>query len=126
MRLYEQQTQPAQDYNFGCPTRIHFEVDYFQPINNDLFYFVSLSSLYNFADNNTLSAFTTTVSTLIKILGSESEIAIDWFKENKMVVNPHKFQAIILDKRKREHTDERITVQNQQIKVVLSVKLLGL
>ena len=87
---------------------------------------MALSSLYNFAYNNTLSAFATTVSTLIKILGSESKVAIDWFKKNKMVVNPNKFQAIILDKIKRDHTDERVTVQNQQIKVVSSVKLLGL
>ena len=43
-----------------------------------------------------------------------------------MVVNPDKFQAIILDKRKRDHTDERETVDNHQIKVVTSVKLLGL
>ena len=43
-----------------------------------------------------------------------------------MVVNPDNFQAIILDKRKRDHTDEHITVDNQQIKVVSSVKLLGL
>ena len=37
-----------------------------------------------------------------------------------------KFQAIILDKRKSDHTNERITVDNQQIKVVSSVKLLRL
>ena len=37
-----------------------------------------------------------------------------------MVVNPDKFQAIILDNRKRDHTNERITVDNQQIKVVSS------
>ena len=93
---------------------------------NDLFFFVVLASLYNFADDNTLSAFATTVSELIKILESESEVVIDWFKINKMVVNPDKFQAIILDKRKRDHTDEHITVDNQQIKVVSSVKHLGL
>ena len=55
---------------------------------NDLFFFVVLASLYNFAD------FATTVSELIKILESESEVAIDWFKINKMVVNPDKFQAL--------------------------------
>ena len=93
---------------------------------NDLFFFVALASLYNFADDNTLSAFTTTVSRLIKILESESEVGINWFKKNKMVVNRDKFQAIILDKQKRDHTDERITVDNQQIKVVSSLKLFGL
>ena len=91
-----------------------------------ILFFVVIASLYNFADDNTLSAFATTVSELIKILESESEVVIDWFKIHKMVVNPDKFQAIILDKRKRDHTDEHITVDNQQIKVVSSVKLLGL
>ena len=86
---------------------------------------MALASLYNFADDNTLSAFATTVSTLIKILESGSEVVIDWLKKNKMVVNPDKFQAIIFDKRKRDHTDERITVDSQQIKVVSSMKLLG-
>ena len=91
---------------------------------NDLFFFVA--SLYNFADVNILSAFATTVSRLIKILESESSVVVDWFKKNKMVVNPEKFQAIILDKGKRDHTDKCIAVDNQQIKVVSSVKLLGL
>ena len=54
---------------------------------NDIFFFVVLASLYNFADDNTLSAFATTVSELIKILESESEVVIDWFKINEMVVN---------------------------------------
>ena len=66
------------------------------------------------------------ISRLIKTLASECELVIDWFKKNKMVVNPNKYQAIILDKRKSVHTNERITVDNKQIKVVSSVKLLGL
>ena len=76
------------------------------------------ASLYNFADDNTLSAFATTVQRLIKILETKSEVVIDWFKKNNMVVNLDKFQAIILDKRKRDYTDERITVDSQKIKVV--------
>ena len=83
---------------------------------------MALASPYNFADDKALVAFATIVSRLIKILKSESEVVIDWFKKNKMAVNPDKFQAIILDKR---NTDERIAVDNQQIKVVSSVKILG-
>ena len=81
-----------------------------------------VASLYNFADDNTLPAFATTVSRLMKILESRSEVVIDWFKINKMVVYPDKFQKIILhkprilDKRKRDHTDEHTTVDNQQLK----------
>ena len=73
-----------------------------------------------------LSTFATTISRLIKILEFVSDVVIDWFKKNEMVVNSDKFQAIILDKRKRDHTDERITVDNYQIKIVSSVKLSGL
>ena len=43
-----------------------------------------------------------------------------------MVVSPDKFQAIILDNRKGDHTNERITADNRQIKHLPPVKLLGL
>ena len=43
-----------------------------------------------------------------------------------MAVNPDKFLATIFDKRKRGHTDQRITVDNQHIKIVSSMKRLGL
>ena len=73
---------------------------------------MALASLYNFADDNNLSAVVAIVSRLIKTLETESEVIIDWFKKNKTVANPDKFQTIILDKRKSDHTDERITVNN--------------
>ena len=77
---------------------------------NDLFFFVSNVSLHNFADDNTLSAFAETILELIDILQSGSEIVIDWFKNNKIIVNPNKFQAILLDKRKSGHTNQRVVV----------------
>ena len=41
-----------------------------------------------------------------------------------MTVNPDKFQAILLGKRKSNHTNQRFVVNNQNIKVVSSVELL--
>ena len=93
---------------------------------NNLFFFVSDVSLHNFADGNTISAFAETILELIEILQSGSEIVIDWFKNNKKIGNPDRFQAILLDKRKRDHTNQRIVVDNQNIKVVSSVELLGI
>ena len=63
---------------------------------NDLFFFGTLASLYKCADGNDLFAFATTVSRLLKILEPESEVIIDWFKKNKTLVNPGKFQEIII------------------------------
>ena len=78
---------------------------------------MALATLYNLVDDNTMSALAITVSRLIKILESESEVIKDWFKKNKMTVNPFKLQAITLDKRKSDHINESITVDNKQIKV---------
>ena len=105
------------------PQRPILEMILFNLSINDLFLFVTLASLYNFADDNTLSAFATIGSELIAMLEPESEVVLDWSKKYKMVVNSDKFQAVILDKRKSDHTNERMTVYNQQIKVVSSVKL---
>ena len=43
-----------------------------------------------------------------------------------VVTTVYKFQAIILHKRKRNHSDELVTVDNQQVKTVSPVKLLSL
>ena len=72
---------------------------------NDLFFFILIASVHNFADDNTLSAFAENVSKLINILQSESEVITDWFKKNQMIVNPDKFQVIIIDKKKGDHTN---------------------
>ena len=68
-----------------------------------MFFNLSNGSLHNFADENT--CFAETILDLIDILQSGSEIVIDWFKNNKMIVNPDKFQTILLDKRKSDHTN---------------------
>ena len=91
---------------------------------NDLFFFILIASVHNFADDNRLSAFAENVSKLINILQSESEVINDWFKKNQMMVNPDKFQVIIIDKKKGDHTNENLVFDNKQIKT--SAALLGI
>ena len=42
-----------------------------------------------------------------------------------MIVNPGKFQSIIFDKKKQNHTAEYISIDQKNIKTSSSVKLLG-
>ena len=91
---------------------------------NDFFYFVLVASAQNFADDNTVLTFAKTIENLISILESESEIAINWFKDNHMIVNPGKFQAIIIDKYKGNHTNQIRSKDQKEIKAVSKVKLL--
>ena len=93
---------------------------------NDLLFFILIASVHDFADDNTLSAFAETVSKLINILQSDSEVITDWFKKNQMIVNPDKFQIIILDKKKGDHTNENVVIDNKKIKTVPLVEFLGI
>jgi hypothetical protein len=66
---------------------------------NDLVYFIK-SDLANFADDNSISTAAKTIPDLISILEVESTKAIEWFRNNELIVNPEKFQAIIFKKAK--------------------------
>ena len=92
---------------------------------NYFFYFIDKASVHNFADDNSLSAFELNIKNLKLILESESKTAISWFQSNKMIVNPGKFQGIIIDKKKQNHTAEYISINQKNIKTSSSVKLLG-
>ena len=59
--------------------------------------------MYNFAGDNFLPAFAKTVAELKNTLQSYLEVIIKRFKNNKMIVNPEKFQAIILDIQKHDY-----------------------
>ena len=43
-----------------------------------------------------------------------------------MIVNPGKFEAIIIDKHKGNHTNQTINIDQKEIKAVSKVKLLGI
>ena len=90
---------------------------------NDFFFFLCNVSVHNFADVNTLSSFARTVKNLARILEYESSCAINWFRDNSMIFNPDKFKVILLDKRNSDlHLNENITVDNENIKVIFSLK----
>ena len=45
---------------------------------------------------------------------------------NEMVVNPNKFQAIVINKKRSDLKNTNFQVDNQVIKLVSSVELLGI
>lgn len=63
---------------------------------NNLFLFIKKSDLCNFADDSTIPAICKDLHHLIHILIEQSENAIAWFHNNNMIVNPGKFQPLIL------------------------------
>ena len=54
-------------------------------------------------------------------MDAEGELSVRWFRENEMVVNSVKFQAIILNRKETQETHKLII-----IKTTNSTKLLGI
>ena len=92
---------------------------------HDLFLCIKKSYLHNFADDNTITVTCNTLTGLLKTLEEESESTISWFKQNQMIVNADKFQAIILNKKESE-VKYKLAIDNNDIESTKSVKLLGI
>ena len=93
---------------------------------NDLYMLLNSNNLFDFADDNTIWAFSETVEGLINILQTETEKSLDWRENNDMIVNPDKFDTIILTKDRMDNTGIEITVNDTIIKSNEKVDLLGL
>ena len=63
---------------------------------NDLFLFIEKCSLYNYADDNTVSYSSPCLSDVLSSLQYDCNRAIEWFTNNGMKANPDRFQFMIL------------------------------
>ena len=94
---------------------------------NDLFYFIEKCSLYNFADDNSLSNAASTLSDLKHNLQHDSKICMDWFGINGMEANPSKFQFMVISSQPTEKIeisiDENVNITSEPVVKVLGVHI---
>ena len=92
---------------------------------NDLLTTLENSNIYNVADDNTISSVSKEKETLLTTLEKDSEIAVDWFRRNNMIVNPEKPRSMILQR--SENSDAHtIEINGNKIETTNSVDLLGI
>ena len=84
-----------------------------------------MKSQTNFADDNTITATCNVLTGLLKTLEQDSASAVSWFKQNEMIVNADKFQAIILNKKEAE-AKYKLTIDDNDIESTKSVKVLSI
>ena len=82
--------------------------------------------LHNFADDNTISAVSETIPELVDLLTTKSNLAIDWFNTNSMIVNPDKFKAIVLTKSRQDTSGIPINLKEHCITSENTVTLLSI
>ena len=79
---------------------------------NNSFYFVKQGSMYNYADDNSVSVSHRELNSLTRQLQTEAEVTIQWFSDNAMEANPAKFQGLLL-KGNKQASDFRVIIQGQ-------------
>ena len=91
---------------------------------NDLFLWIKKLSLYSYADDNTLSTFSTKIDSVVKILSEESKSAIDWLHTNGIIANSQKFKTILISKIKNAIPEKQtIYIDDAKNKPKNSVKV---
>ena len=92
-----------------------------------MIYFTCIrNGLHNFADDNTISAVGSTIPDLVDSLTEKSNLAIDWFQTNSMIVNSDKFNVIVLTKSKEDASGIPIGLRGHCIDSQNTVTLLGI
>ena len=94
----------------GVPQGSILEPILFNIFINDLLMNIENSELHNFADDNTISSSSETLRDLTANLEIESNKATEWFKVNNMIVNPDKFQSIIIDRKGQTNNPTKLTI----------------
>ena len=98
----------------------------FNEFMSDLFFkLCDRCSLYNYADDNTISISHSDTDELKRQLQDCSEMTIQWFESNQMQVNSTKFQLMIMYSGLKPGPIE-LTTCNQVIQSVECVKLFGI
>lgn len=98
----------------------------FNIFKNDIFYLMTdKCTIYNYADDNTLGISKRHVVELEENLSAASEMAIEWFNQNRMRANAAKFQVAFFT-RSNEINSITVKVNDEILCSQSSVKLLGL
>ena len=92
---------------------------------NDLLTTLENSEVYNFAGDNIISSISKEKEALPTTLEKDLEKAIDWFRQNYMIVNPEKSQSMILQ-RPGNSDAHAIEIDGSKIETTNSVDLLGI
>ena len=88
---------------------------------NDLFYFlVHLCTLFNYADDNSISHSHQDMAEL------SADVAVEWLRNNNMQANPSKFQGIIIARGNDVATPVTVNIRDIDIPVNENVKVLGI
>ena len=66
---------------------------------NDLFYFIKEAKLSNYAYDDQLYFADTDPAIVEHVFHKELVVVCEWFRNNKMILNPEKYKALVLSRK---------------------------
>ena len=91
---------------------------------NDLFLFIEKCTLYDYADDNSMSYSSSTLQGVLSSLLNYCKIAVEWFGNNGMKANSTKFQFMVLSPNPTDDIEFELD-ENTILRPQKSVKALG-
>ena len=94
---------------------------------NDIFDITDESGLYNFADDNNVSAIGDTIEEAKSTLKQQTTNVLKWFDENHLIANPEKFHLMfVLPNKTDQAMNEQLLVNDTTLDDEPSITLLGM
>ena len=93
---------------------------------NDIFLFVEICEICNFADDNTLFYCNKNLNLIKENLRLDLKNLLYWFKINSLKANPEKFKFIVMGKKEKEKEKEILIYEDIYLEEVDEVSLLGI
>ena len=92
---------------------------------NDMFHFVDKCSLYNYADDNSISTASPCVHDVVSNLKTNCNNIMEWFSVNGLEANPSKFQFMLLSSSNIDNSNISLCIDDITLKPEPHVKILG-
>ena len=92
---------------------------------NDMFHFIEKCTLYNYADDNSMSYASLDVKDVLSCLKRDCDNAVKWFEINGMQTNPSKFQFMVMSYGSVDKECISLSVNESILKPESHVKVLG-
>ena len=96
----------------------------FNIVITHLFHFIEKYTLYNYADDNSMSPSSSTLQTVLSNLLIDCRIAVEWFSNNGMKANSNKFRFKILSPNSADDIELKLD-GNTTLRFEKPVKALG-